>query len=464
MRKGKDILLSIISGGMEICWLYGWAAFSMTAIVRRPFSFPGAIGVFALAAILTSFSMGKGWRIIQVAGLQTLGFGSAVLALAYTGRFVEIFNTSLTLLEWINLILTLIWALMFWLGGATLATRPKAYFTICSRFDIGLTAFFCLFLAKLVMLTKGGMVIDEPASGVLIFSFFLLSLLAIGMVRVENRFSKSFLPGYRGIGVVASFAAVVILSAGSLILFFLPALTLAAGTGYRVIKSGANSLLPVVERILRFMFMGRGTRPDPSGSSPKGHEWDWLVSAKGGWWMEMLEKVMGWGIKGFVALLLLFTLGILIFYVVKWLFSRTTLVHRDAEESSILIWWVRLRDALVLFYRRILHILKGYHRAVELYNQLLHWGCRSGLPHCVSETPQEFGARLNHHFPRLKREIDLIVSAFNEEVYGEVNLPVEQFAQARAALSLLRSPLNWPRRLKIRFFSPGGKEYIVTKN
>lgn len=446
-----------------MCWLYGWAAFSMTAIVRLPFSFPGAIGAFALAAILTSFSRGKGWRIIQVAGLQALGFGCAVLVLDYTGQLMEIFNSSLTPLEWINLILTLIWALVFWVGGATLATRPKAYFTICSRFDIGLTAFFCLFLAKLVMLTKGGMVIDDPASAVLIFPFFLLGLLAIGMVRVENRFSKSFLPGYRGIGVVASFAVAVILSAGSLILFFLPALTLVAGTGHSVIKSGANLLLPVVERILRFMFMGRGTRPDPSGSSPEGYTWDWFVSA-GSWWMEMLEKVIGWGIKGVVVLFLLFTLGILIFYVVKWLFSRTTLVYRDAEESSILMWWVRLRDALVLFYRRILHIFKAYHRAVELYNQLLNWGYRGGLPRFVSETPLEFGARLNHHFPRLKREIDLIVSAFNEEVYGEANLPMEQFAQARSALNILRSPLNWPLRLKIRFLSPGEKDNIVTKN
>ena len=79
MKTKKGIVFSLISGGMEICWLYGWAAFSMTAIMDRPFSSAGAIGIFVLAAILTDLSIGKGWRIIQVGGLQAFGFACAAL-------------------------------------------------------------------------------------------------------------------------------------------------------------------------------------------------------------------------------------------------------------------------------------------------------------------------------------------------------------------------------------------------
>jgi len=49
---------------------------------------------------------------------------------------------------------------------------------------------------------------------------------------------------------------------------------------------------------------------------------------------------------------------------------------------------------------------------------LLSWGHRSGIPHFPNETPKEYGLRLNYHFPALKREIGLIIDAFNREVYG----------------------------------------------
>jgi hypothetical protein len=99
--------------------------------------------------------------------------------------------------------------------------------------------------------------------------------------------------------------------------------------------------------------------------------------------------------------------------------------------------------------------IRGYKKATELYAVLLGWGQRSGLTRFINETPLEFGTRLDKHFPRLKSEVDVIVSAFNREVYGEMNMSGEGMKQALSAWRTLRSPRHWPLRLKTRFFNSG---------
>jgi hypothetical protein len=469
MKKGT--LFSLISGGMEICWVYAWAAFSMIAITGRPFSFVGATGTFVFATILTNLSVGKGWRIIQVGGLQILGFSCAALGilhsvyyasypLADTNWIFTLFHQSRAPLEWIIFVLVIIWTLLFWIGGYFQARRPRVYYTICTRFDIGLAAFFCLFLAKLVLFIKGGIKINDPLSSSLVLPFFLLSLLAIGMARVERKAHSVYLPGYRGFGIIATFVATIILSAGAVVLFFLPFLTAIASSGYRVLKVGAGFALPIVERVLRYVFMGRGVREEPASSSPKPGEWDSLFSINGGPWMEFAEKVMKWGLKGFAVILLIVAFGVIVFYLIKWLLSKTARDQGDMEEThKTMPWFVRLWIALVLLYERLLLSIRGYRKAAELYSVLLGWGRHSGLAHVMHETPLEFGTRLDKHFPLLKTQIDVIINAFNRETYAEVDMSTEGMKKALSAWRTLRNPRHWPLRLKTRFFNSGTKEY-----
>lgn len=66
----------------------------------------------------------------------------------------------------------------------------------------------------------------------------------------------------------------------------------------------------------------------------------------------------------------------------------------------------------------------------------------------------EYGLRLKYQFPSLRKEIDLIIKAFNQEVYGEIILNDQQWTEAESAWRKLRSPLHWPLRLKTWFFEP----------
>ena len=101
---------------------------------------------------------------------------------------------------------------------------------------------------------------------------------------------------------------------------------------------------------------------------------------------------------------------------------------------------------------------QGIQKSGRVICRVVGWGQRSGLARFIHETPLEFGTRLDKHFPQLKSEIDVIVSAFNTEVYGEMNMSGKGMKKALSAWRSLRSPRHWPLRLKTRFLSVNTKE------
>ena len=456
----------MVSGGMELSWLYAWANFLTTSILHRSFPFPEAITTFGLAALFTLFSRGKGWLIIQILGLQAFGLLLAASRTVYgfdsfTSSFwskawvVEFFNHPRGPLEWIILVLVLFWTLLFWVGGVTLARRSAAYSTICSRFDLGLGAFFLLFLVKLVPLVNEGIRIVDPTSELLLFPFFIFGLLAIGLARNRSDAPKDFLPGWQGAGVILSFAAIVLLFGAGLVLFFLPYLTLAATASYGILKVAGQPLVSVFVTVIRFMFMRGISRPEEL-SAPSGGSAETLSApVERSWWMELLEKMLAWGLWILVGLVVVVMFCLATFYLFRWLLSRTSISKRRQRPWDLISSWPGRLQALLLYcWGKILRIVRGYKTAVQLYAGLLGWGRRSGLSHFPSETPVEYGLRLKHQFPPLQREIERIIEAFNLEVYGEIILSDEQFAKARLAWRRLRSPLHWPSRLGTWFFQP----------
>jgi hypothetical protein len=455
---------------MEMSWFFAWAMFSAMATLHRPFPFLEAIGAFALAACLTRISTGKGWRIAQILALQAFGFLGAALTIVHLlyyssqpllshGWLTEFFNASKSPSEWLILLVNLFWILLLWAGGVTLARRAVAYYVTCARFDFGLAAFFTLFVTKLIILTKGEMQIDDPLSLLFVFPFFLFSLLSIGMVRIRSNAPKAFLPGYQGIGIIVSFVAVVLLGAGGLVLFFLPGLTVAAEMGYRAIKVAGAPLGSIFVSIVRFMFMPRSSQPDAPAEPSRGIDWEAIKPGTHSWWMELLEKILGWGLSGLVLLGVAVTAGICVFYVLRWFFSRTSVSEkRERQNRSISLWFVRLWGLLISSCKKMSRSMKGYEKAAELYGALLGWARRSGFSQVGSETPLELGARLDAQFPALKPQIEVIISAFNQEVYGEMVLDGMQLATARSAWRTLHSPLHWPSRLKTWFLRPGETE------
>ena len=460
MRREKGILSFLVSGGMELSWLYGWATFLTISTLHQSFPFKEAISTFVLATIFTLLSKEKGWRVVYILGLQGFGFMLTALRIVYvfnSGSYsfwdqtwlIGFFSTPRNPLEWLFLLILLFWAIMFWVGGVALARRSLAYSTICSRFDLGIVAFFLLFLTRFLLLVKGGIKVEETFSQPLLFSFFIFSLLAIGLARNRSTATRDFLPGYQGIGLILSFAVAVLLFSTGLILFFFPYLTAAAEMGHVIIKRIADPLGPILVSVIRFIFMHGTIRPEKTSPQTEESIRDLASPGESSWWTELMEKILAWGLGTILGLIILIIFCLAIFYLLRWLFSRTSISQkRPSLWYLVSLWALRFQAFLVFCWRKIVRGVKGYKGVIQLYAALLSWGRHSGLPHFLSETPAEYGLRLQYRFPLLKREIELIIEAFNQEVYGEIILDNEQRIIAQFAWRRLRSPLHWPSRLR----------------
>jgi hypothetical protein len=471
MKKDPGRLIFLAHGGMELSWLYAWATFLTASMVHRPFPLPEAMGAFLLASILTMVVRGTGLRVISVLVLQVVGFLFAASRIVYAlyyrtqpyfskGWLADFFCRSREPLEWLILVIILIMALLLWLGGVTLARRQAAYLTICSRFDLGVTAFFFLLLIKFLLRVKGGIEVKDQTPVLLLFPFFIFSLLAIGLAKNRSSVRRDFLAGYRGLGVIASFTVVVLAFGAGLVLLFMPYLSAAAEAGYGVLKSAAGPLSPILIAVLRFLFRGARVRSDPASSSSGGDEAAALTSSgESSWWTELIQRIMEWGLLGLGALAALIVCAVGLWYLLRWLFSRTsTGERRPIEWKRAILWAQGLWASLHMGFHMAVQRLKGYGNAVQLYRALLKWGRRSGLPHVLSETPAEYGSRLEKRFPSLRGEIGGIVEAFNRVVYGEVMIDGEQMTRIKGSWKRLRSPRYWPFRLKSWFFQ--GKDRL----
>jgi len=445
---------------MELTWLYAWATFLMRCSVHRPFPLPEAMGTFALAAVFTGASRGRGWRVIQIIGLQMLGFGLASLRIIYvfnypsepffnSGWVNDLFNRPRDPLEWLILFLILFWVLVFWMGGVTLARRSTSHLTLCSRFDLGVAAFFLLLLIELLMRIKGGIEIQDPTTQFLLFPFFIFGLTAIGFARSQGGGQRDYLSGYRQMGVILSFTFVVLLFGTGLVLFFLPYLTLAAEMGYDALKTVTEPLGPVLVSIVRFIFGNWRNRPINVEGRPGESQGDALPPAESSSWTDFF----GYVLLGLMGLVFLAIVCFASWHLFRWLLSRTSRSNDPRIKMNLFSLWIaRIRLLFSFLWSRVLLRIQGRKGTIQLYASLLSWGHHSGLPHLISETPNEYGFRLARRFPALKKEIGVITKAFNQEIYGEMVPEEQQLKIAQLAWRKLCSPLHWPTRLRSLVF------------
>lgn len=460
MATRKGMLWYLVNGAMELSWFLGWAMFLSLVTMHRPFPFFETIAAFTLAGFVGRFSTGKGWRIVSVLVIWMLGLVCAALLMIhgiyydahplFQGGWLEVFwDGPRNLSEGLILSMNLLLILILCASGVAFARRPMGYVHTCNRFDLGLGTFFALFIIKLVALTKGEAMAEDSLSLLFVFPFILFGLLSVGMARMRGRnATKTFLPGFRGIGVILSFIAAVLLGTGGLLLFFLPGLTAAAQMGYHALAVAGRPLVPVLIAILLFIFGPHGNRPAEvarNAPSPLA-DLDKIVSQTPSWWMAWLEKILNWGFLGLMLLVLVIGSAVVLYFVVKWLLSRTEESGRQATPISAR--FTAWRNYWVEFSRKIIRGVMGYPRVAELYGALLAWADRSGCPHDRGETPLEFGMRLNSRFPACKPPVDFIIGAYNQEVYGETVLDGTTVAGANSAWHFLRSPRRWPSRLK----------------
>ena len=460
MKSEKETFLVLTSAGMEIAWRYAWSSFLAFSILQHPFPLPVAISAFAAAAYITRLSGRRNWRRIQAALLHMAGFAFAAFLIAYRLFFrdAQFFNgawvADLILQpkapqQWFILLLVLCCLLLFWLGGRSLEKSSRDYFTVCLQFDKGLGLLFLLLLIKFLIELKGGIRLEDPATGLLVIAFFLFSLLSIGLVRGRADAKKSFLAGYHAIGIILGFTTLVVLCGAALILLTFPYWTQIADSAHSVLKDAAEPLGPVIVKIIRFIFGRNRFQIETGSSGTAGADMNLVDPSPGSPVEVFLREVIGWGLAGILGLIAVGVFVFLMNRLIRWLLEKNTVGEIKPQSAT---WIFKLLSLFITIpqglWNRVLYLLRGFDSAAAVYAGVLCWGRRSGLPPVPSETAGEYGIRLKRQFPKLKEEIEMIIEAFNREVYGKIMIEKRSLAGIAAALNRMRSPRHWPSRMR----------------
>jgi len=356
---------------------------------------------------------------------------------------------------WFTLVVFWAWSIIFWVCGVRYAQRSTSYPEVSSRFDKGLTWLYVLLFVKLFMRIQIGIQSVEAVSETLIFPFFIFGLLAVALARNRSGSQKNFMTGYRGIGLIISFSTAVFFCGTGLVLLFMPYLQAASEVGYEALKTSGKFLIPILTKILYFIFGYNPHQPATLEIVPKKSPEEVLPESEPTWWTELFLKIYVGVFWTLLGLVVLFVLGIGAWFLWRWLLSRTRKTEFNSRDTNRFLQWLERWIAyLQMVYDKLFGRKKG-HETIRIYGALLRWGKRSGFANRNSETPLEYGRRLEKHFSALTAEIDAVVAVFNQHVYGEVVCDGPETTPVRQALKRLQSPKLWPRRFQLWFFSSG---------
>jgi hypothetical protein len=276
--------------------------------------------------------------------------------------------------------------------------------------------------------------------------------------RNQSEEEIDFLPQFQNIGMILSFAFLIIGVGTGLILFFKPYLNMAAEVTYSGIKIIAKPFGYILLTILQFMFLRGINRPEEMSKQEKeGFQNPPLAASDQSWWLELFEKFLSWGLFGLIILVAIFAFGLMIFYLFRFLFSKTPSIPKNKKPWTFDLMEIKKLKAFLLYlWSKILFYRRRQKNATHFFVTLLNWGNWSGLPYFTKETPLEYGSRLNKHFPILRKEITSIIEAFNQEIYGNMFLSKDKISDLKKSLKRLRSPKYWPHRLKNWLIKPNG--------
>jgi hypothetical protein len=352
MTSGKNALLVISRAGMEISWRYAWAGFLIPAIFHRRFPLIEAIGAFAMAAILTQLPTGRNWRVYQTLLVQLAGFVVFAILTVYRIGYEaysffsfawmgDLFSELRAPAHGFLLLLQLFCLWLIWQGGRALGKDSKDYFAVCTQFDKGLGLFLLLLLIKFLVQEKGGYAVEDPANRFLIIAFFIFSLAAIGLTRDMRDVQKTFLTGYHGVGIIFGFSTVIVLFGSGLILLFYPYLTLMADSLANVLSDVTGPMVPLLVKILSFLFVPGRIRNEISNSAAAGSGTGGLSPPNVGGWEALLLKGIGLGLMAVIGLMAIAAFAFLMIHILRFLMRKSNQAGVHPKSASRVLEWLK---------------------------------------------------------------------------------------------------------------------------
>lgn len=459
--KNKSILLLIITGMMELTWIYAASCllFLMLEVPLLPI-WTAVLAIF-IPIFITNILQGRGKRIIEYVLLHTIFY---ILILLYTLYYYRQYQESFLSFQWIGsilyqqsgplegfiYILIIFWFSVLWYNGQKIAHRINDHLTITSRFDLGIAVLTFIFIIL------GSAQITFPNSGTLILYYFLFSMFAISIAKNLESTKKDKSYSFSRNSLIITFIIIVLLFGSWIVFFFLPQMTYMAQAGYEVLKIVGRPLGALFLKIISFLFgFGKSTVNVGPTSQTSSQEIPLIENSEPSWLEQLLQWLISCGFIIFLGIVVIIAISWLFWSLWKWFSTKTEL---NSDKKSILeeikLWLQYVYSSIKKNLSKIINNIMKFRREKEnitiFFLKLCQWGYASGIPRKKSHTPQEYGSRLAHFFPDNQSDIKLIIESFNQEIYGNKTIKPEQIKKINKAWHNLSSPTKWPLRFKVK--------------
>ena len=460
--NANNLLLIIMSGMMEITWLYAIAGIFFLLLNAPLFPIWAALIGFFLPIIIVSLLKGRGRRIIEHFFIHSFFY---LLVLLYTiynygygkeaffgFKWLEMFfQKQFGTIDGFAYILLIFSYTLFWYNGYRLINRSNDHMTVSSRFDLGIVMLVVAFIIS------GSTNTVFPDSNLLISYYFLFSMLAIILSQNSKSTKIGLADNNNKSDLIFTSIPVIFLLVSWVLLFFLPQMTSVAQASYQVIKVVSNPIGKILLKILTFLFGSHRISSDVSSGDSAGSGIPIPDENQLSWLGKILQWIVTWlGILLFSALAIL-AVGYLFYSLWKWFSLKTELnIERKGFLEELLLWAKHVFLEIKIFLNKYWVLLQSYVRKKDntytIFHKLCKWGSHSGVPRQIYQTPLEYGTYLISFFPDMDHDIELIVDNFNKNIYGKKSDGEEELKEIKKAWRRLSSPSKWPLRLLTKYF------------
>ncbi|MBN1827835.1 MAG: DUF4129 domain-containing protein [Deltaproteobacteria bacterium] len=458
---------------IEASWIAAWIAFIGYYTLQREIPIVGIFLILLVATTAARFE--KLWRR-RIAAILIQGCGLAVLSVLAVRLFLFSGDSSIdgghenSFRENLKIIEIVLAVIVVWIRGIVLSGRDSGRDAVASSFDMGLLAFFSLFLIKLGLTARHGLLLADSAGLPHFVTFLFAAILSYGLSAqkspsgfVSSTFCKSVL-------YLFAFGCAVCAIAGVAAFVLMPLLSSGADVVLAGIQDVAGPIGMAVARVLAFLVTGVGrfpaTIPAQSPSATQKFPSANLAHHDSGF----LETAVFWIFLAVAFIGLALALVILLWQLFRWLISERT--GCGNEQAGLLHFYV-------VFYkiRNLIRHCIGWMRSEKAmedgpragFRFLLHWGKIRGVSRNHSETPAEYGRRLAAHCSDAVNSIGAIIEAYNGFTYGGLIADDKETTSLHKAVSrlekssgkLLPGLTDYQGRLRITsYFNPSGLEPI----
>lgn len=431
---------------MDLCWLCALSNFIIRTTTPIRFPIWGGLAAFLLPLGITRFYTINNYRRIWPVLLHVCG-----LYFLYRWQLTNLFDwwPPKTQYQWYQVVIVIMLIGLFWYKGTRLATRQDTYKTICNHFDLGVSLLFLLTCIQFMLELKVGIKSEDPFTFQCMGFYFLAGLIALIFSYNEMGGDKAYLKGFQTYGILISATVMLLFVAIGSFLFFQPAMTAIAESGYAGVKTMAGSIGPYIKAIILFLLKGQGAlaRNEAAAQSQGGSGWFQAFDT---------GQVDHPVIMGILILFAAAVAGLFLYLVWRllYLYILRLFVKPDAPVGArnFLEILSRLIGRMIYWFNIIIDFIRAIRQnpdtSLQGFVKLVKWGKRSGVKKQSAETPLEYAGRLQNRFQPLKEEIEIIISAFQLEVYGETATQPHVLLQVSRAVKKLYSPAFWVLRLK----------------